>query len=379
MKPPSRESGTATAREQVSRVLIAEDDPRIARLLQTMLEADGYHVSVVGNGEEAIAAVAEEPPDIVLTDVAMPRMDGIEVCQRLKSDERTRLIPVVMITALTDLHDRLRGIEAGADDYLGKPFNRPEVSARVRSLLHVKRLNDELDRAEDVIYTLARAIEAKDRYTEGHTERVARFSTALGEWLGHPVTEIEVLRQGGVLHDVGKIGVPDAILNKPGQLTRAEFEVIKCHPVRGWEICRGLRSLKQMLPIIRWHHERLDGSGYPDGLGGEEIPTIARIAAVTDVFDALTTRRSYKPPFPLEDCFRILREEADRGWWDKDITEGFIDLIQAKGVGVRPDNWRHDKRMAGSAAASKNSSESERPEHVPATGFAEDRGKQSSS
>lgn len=321
---------------QPIRVLVVEDNGRSQQLLKELLTNEGYEVTVASDGEEALARIGEKAPDCMLCDLVMPKMDGYEVVRRLKSTEETRLIPVIVITGLADLSHKLTAIEAGADDFLTKPFNALEVTARVRSLVKMKRLNDALESASNVVFALAAAIEAKDNYTQGHGNRVAIYAVQLAEHVGCTCDEVEAVRKGGVLHDVGKIGCPDAILNKPGPLTPDEFEVVKRHPTHGWEICRHLKSVNDALPCIRSHHEKLDGSGYPDKLGGDQIPRPVRIMSIADVYDALASARSYKPAFTPDTCFRILREEADRGWWDKDLVQAFIDCMRTKGLDKKP-------------------------------------------
>jgi putative two-component system response regulator len=251
----------------------------------------------------------------------------------LKSDGRTILIPVVLITSLQATEERITGIEAGADDFLSKPFNRQELLTRVRSLLKLKRHTDELENAETVLFTLALSVEAKDPYTNGHCDRLARYSVALGRKLGLDEEYLKALHRGGILHDVGKIGIPDAILLKPGQLTSEERLVIQEHPAIGERICAPLKSLRLVLPIIRHHHERFDGSGYPDRLAGEAIPLMARVLQVVDLFDAFTTQRPYKPAYKLDHAFALMREETARGWWDARLVETFIALVESEWQG----------------------------------------------
>jgi putative two-component system response regulator len=281
---------------------------------------------VAYDGKSALKKVEEQTPDLILLDVMMPGMDGFEVCSRLKSDPETMLIPIVMVTALSEKSDRIRGIEAGVDDFLTKPYDRQELQARVKSLLRVKHYTDELERAEAVISSLALSVEAKDSYTEDHCNRLSEYSVVLGKRFDLPHEQLRALKLGGALHDVGKIGIPDAILHKNGKLTEDEFKIIQEHPVIGYNICKPLRSLRLVLPIIRHHHERFDGSGYPDGLKGEEIPITARILTVVDVYDALRTERPYKPAFEREKALAILDEETGRGWYDPQVIEKFAEL-----------------------------------------------------
>lgn len=309
-----------------TRVLVVDDIAGNVNLLRALLERDGYAVSTARSGLEALEAVAALPPDLVVLDVMMPGIDGFETCRRLKALPGMRLIPVVLVTALYESDDRIRGIEAGADDFLSKPLNPHELSARVRSLLRIKKYTDDLDSAESVILSLALTIEARDPSTEGHCQRLAAYASALGGALGLGPEEIEALGRGGVLHDIGKIGVPDAVLLKPGPLTDEERRLMRTHTVIGDRLCGQLRLLERVRPIVRWHHERLDGSGYPDGLCGDAIPLVAQIVSVVDVFDALTTWRPYRQPLSPQDAWEALRSEAARGWRRADLVETFIAL-----------------------------------------------------
>jgi putative two-component system response regulator len=261
-------------------------------------------------------------------DVMMPHMDGFEACRAIKEDRSTRLIPVVLVTSLDDTTSRMRGIEAGADDFITKPFNAPELRARVRSLLRIKGYTDELDSAESVIVSLALTIEARDSTTDGHCQRLAQYAFALGRTLGLDEDDLSALARGGYLHDVGKIGIPDAVLLKRGPLTPDEYALIKQHTVVGERLCGELRSLRTVRPIVRHHHERLDGSGYPDGLCGDAIPLLAQIMGVVDVFDALTTDRPYRAALPVASAVAELRSEVARGWRRAGLVETFLDQIE---------------------------------------------------
>ena len=212
------------------------------------------------DGEMALAEFKRVLPDLLLLDVDMPKVRGTEVCRRIKSNQETRLIPVVLITALTATQDRLIGIEAGADDFLSKPVSREQLMARVRSLLRLKAFTDDLERAEDVLFALARSIEGKDPYTQGHCERLAEYSASLGERMGLGAEEIRALRRAGIVHDIGKVAVPDSFLLKPSRLSRSEEAILRLHPVVGERICASLKSFQLVLPMIRHHHEKMDGS-----------------------------------------------------------------------------------------------------------------------
>jgi putative two-component system response regulator len=297
-------------------VLVVDDDPLNVEMLCAYLEEEGYRTVSATSGREAIQLAHVTAPDVIMLDVMMPNLNGFEVCAQLKSSPETKFIPVILVTALSAREDRVRGIKAGADDFLSKPVDRDELSARTRSLARLKRSIDELESAEQVIQTLAKAIEARDGYTEQHTERVTRRAVALGERLNLPEQSLRVLFHGGMLHDVGKIGIPEAILGWAGRLGEEQFAVMKTHPVIGVDICRPLRStlVQAALPIIRHHHERIDGYGYPDGLIGEDIPLLARIVAIADAYDAMTSNRSYRKAMSGEQARAILRAGAGSQW-----------------------------------------------------------------
>jgi putative two-component system response regulator len=306
-----------------------------ARLLERQLLGDGHRVLFARDGEEALAVVSRDHPDLVLLDVMMPTLDGFETCRRLKSDPATRLVPVVLVTALHESSDRVRGLEVGADDFISKPVNAAELTARVRSLLRIKRYTDELDSAESVIVSLALTIEARDASTEGHCQRLARYAVRLGRLLGLDDDNLSALARGGFLHDIGKVGIPDAVLMKPGRLTPEEFEVMRQHTVIGDRLCGELRSLRRVRPIVRHHHERLDGSGYPDGLRGGAVPLLAQIMGVVDVFDALTTERPYRQPMTVAAACEELTREARVGWRDRAMVDAFVSAAAEMGASAR--------------------------------------------
>jgi len=315
-------------------ILVVDDQAPNRELLDELLTAQGFKVIAVPDGAAAFLELTRTQVDLVLMDVMMPNLSGFEICDKMKNSPETCLIPVVLITALSEKEDRIEGIKAGADDFLTRPVDRTELLARVRSLLRLKQRTDELERAEAVLFTLARSIEAKDPYTHGHCERLSEGSTRLGAHLGLAEDEITALRRAGVVHDIGKVAVPDAILLKPGKLTEEEWKLMREHSVVGERICAPLKSFRLVLPIIRHHHEKLDGSGYPDGLRGDTIPMTARILQIVDVFDALTTKRPYKRAFSIADAFQTMREEVDKGWWDRHIFDEFEQLIKSGAVNL---------------------------------------------
>jgi putative two-component system response regulator len=318
------------ARRRVPRILVVDDHPSITGLMSQLLTLRGYDVVTASDAEEAGAEVRRLAPDLILSDVKMPGKSGYEFCRELKSDPVTRLIPFVLITGLTDSTDKLRGIEAGADDFLNKPVLAEELTARVKSLLRVKEFTDELETADSVLCTLGLIVEGRDPYTEGHCERLAARAADLGRHLGLDEDSIVALRRGGFLHDLGKIAVPDDILKKGSDLTLQEWAIMKQHPVTGENICKPLKSLRLVLPIIRHHHEHADGSGYPDGLGAGEIPLLPRVLQVVDVYDALRTARPYKPALSHDDAAQTMRDEARQGLWDAGLVNEFFSMLVEK-------------------------------------------------
>lgn len=315
-----------------SRVLVADDTESVRMLFRRLLVADGHDVTVVPDGAAALDSVHRDQPDVILLDVAMPTLDGLEVCRRLKADPATRLTPVVLVTGQTDLSDRIRGLEAGADEFLSKPVHPHELRARVRSLTRMKHLIDALDSAEAAFMTLALTIEARDPLTNGHCERLARHAVRVGRALALPDDDIEALHRGGYLHDVGKVGVPDAVLLKAGPLTEPEFDLMKRHPEIGDTLCAPLQSLRRVRPIVRFHHERMDGSGYPERLRGDEIPLLAQIVGIVDVYDALTSQRPYRPALPAQEAVRHLLRETDQGRFARRLVEAFLDTVSFEPV-----------------------------------------------
>jgi cyclic di-GMP phosphodiesterase len=315
------------------RILVVDDQPSIAGLMSQLLSMRGYDVVTAANAEQAEAEVTRQVPDLILSDVIMPGKSGYELCREFKDNPATRLIPFVLITGLSDSGDKLRGIEAGADDFLNKPVLAEELIARVKSLLRLKEFTDELETVDSVLCTLGLIVEGRDPYTEGHCERLAINAADLGRHLGLDQDSIIALRRGGYLHDLGKIAVPDEILKKGSNLSAEEWEIMKLHPVTGENICKPLKSLRLVLPIIRHHHEHSDGSGYPDALGKAEIPVLPRILQVVDVYDALRTARPYKPALSHEHAAQTMREESRRGLWDAElVTEYFFMLERQRSV-----------------------------------------------
>ena len=314
------------------RILVVDDDPTVGAALEHILKHEGYQVSRARDGRGALAVVGDRPPDLILLDLNMPQVGGYEVCQRIKGDPATSLLPIVILTGESEFDARMQAWEAGADDFLTKPFQVVEVLARCRSLLRNKQLVDELDSAQSVLFAFARTLEAKSRFTQGHSERVTAHALALADRVGLSASEKELLRRGSLLHDIGKISTPDSILDKPARLTPDEYAIVKQHPAEGVRMVESLRSIRDVIPFIRWHHERMDGGGYPDGLFGGSIPLAVRVLSVADVFDALVTERPYRPALAPEECYRIMRAEAAGGGLDPKLVDQFCGSVPVPAI-----------------------------------------------
>jgi putative two-component system response regulator len=315
---------------KAGKVLVVDDYEPNLRGLGRLLERADYTVLTATNGRDALAIVERERPDLVLLDVLMPGISGLDVCAEVKRNVDTRLTPVVLISGGQERQMRLAGLDAGADDFLNKPVDPEELQTRVRSLMRIKRLTDDLDSAESLFLTLGRIIEARDPCTEGHCDRLSDYATTLGRHLQLDQADVDALYRGAFLHDVGKIAIPDRVLLKRGRLTEKEYDLMKQHPAIGDDLCRTVRSFEAVRPIVRHHHERLDGGGYPDGLAGDRIPLLAQIVSVVDVFDALTTDRPYRKALPTATAYRMMRDDARGGWCREDLVALFIDLHRAR-------------------------------------------------
>lgn len=309
------------------KILVVDDHPASRMTAVAILAVEGYEVLEADSGRKALELMTQSQPDLILLDVMMPQMDGFEVCRQLKQDEQTRLIPIVFITALNDRQARIRGIEAGGDDFLTKPFDRLELAARVKSLVRQKRLNDDLDHAAQVLFSIARAVESRDPNTGDHCERLVTLSEAFGTYLNLTRTQRRDLLWGSYLHDIGKVGIPDAVLLKTGKLTPQEWEIMRQHVLIGEKICQPLRTMQGVIPIIMHHHERWDGSGYPYQLAGDEIPYLAQVFQMIDIYDALTSERPYKRALTKEEALKVLMAETERGWRNPQLIQQFVDFI----------------------------------------------------
>jgi len=345
---------TAGGAKQPSTILIVDGDDISRRVLRGVLKAAPYRLLEACRPSEALAILEREDVDLIIIDLVMPEIDGAELCRRIKANRRTQLVPILMITDVGGSHHEVQAIAAGADEFLTRPLQPSVVRTRIRAMLRQKETIDSLEEAETILFALAQAVEARDKYTSGHCQRLSQYSVLLGQALGLPEDQLLALHRGGYLHDIGKVAVPDAILFKEGSLSRQEWEVMQSHTVVGEEICRPMKTFAPVLPIIRHHHERWDGSGYPDGLAGEDIPLLARILQIADIYDALTSARPYKPAHTPEKAFQIMEEEARRGWRDVELLSLFRQIFpHGPEPGPHPDlpDWTVGSAMSRSLEA----------------------------
>jgi putative two-component system response regulator len=319
------------------KVLIADDNHFYRCALEATLKEWGYEVTAVADGEAAWDVLrAESAPKIAILDWMMPKLDGVEVCRRLRAMPRHEPTYLIILTSRDGKANAVKALESGADDYVTKPFDRGELAARLR----VGKRIVTMQTSETVVYAFAQAVDGKSPYTRGHSERVKRYALALAARLGLSAADQDVLRRGATIHDIGKIAVPDAVLNKAGPLTPEELALIREHPVQGVRIIEPLQSIADTVPLVRWHHERMDGTGYPDRLPGEKIPFLVRVLAVADVYDALNSDRPYRAALPPDVCLAILRKDAVGGGLDPELVEEFCaipaDELHGIGSGVLP-------------------------------------------
>lgn len=317
-----------TRQEAPYRILIVDDEDAHRRLEKDILDSPEFEVSEAENGEQALELLLQDSFDVVLLDKRMPGIDGDEVCRRIRQDLNQTLLPVLMVTASNGREELLASMKAGASDFIRKPYNPLELLARTRNFAHSKRITDQLDSTESLLYTLARMVEARDEGTGDHCSRLSHRATLFGQTLHLSAEQIIALQKGGVLHDIGKLGIPDSILLKQAPLDEDEWQLMRQHTVIGAELLGGLRTMQDVLPIVRNHHERWDGGGYPDGLAGESIPYITRVFQLVDIHDALAFQRPYKPALSHEQIIRIFEEELEKGWRDPVLTNHFLDILR---------------------------------------------------
>ena len=310
-------------------ILVVDDVPSNLELMEAVFTREGFKVYTALGATVAIDMFTQHPIDLAVLDVMMPGIDGFELCSRLKDISGKRFFPVILLTALNDKKSKLRGIESGADDFMSKPFDTAELIMKIKSLLKVKSLNDELDHSENIIMTLAVAMEARDPYTKGHSSRVSKLSADFVLYLGLSEKDRQEMQKAGILHDIGKICLSESLLRKPGPLTKEEVEMIKTHTILGEDLCRPLVSMKNILPAIRHHHERWDGMGFPDGLAGEDIPLMARILSIVDAFDAMVSVRPYRDRRSVKETIETMLDEQFSGQWDSELLSYFIDMVSS--------------------------------------------------
>jgi putative two-component system response regulator len=314
--------------ERQPAILILDDLDINRRLLKAMLKTAPYKVLEAKRASEALQILERETVDLLILDLMMPEMSGLEFCQRIKASRRTQLVPILMLTSVQGIENEIAGISSGADEFLTKPLHPEVVRTRIRAMLRNKAAIDSLEEAETILFALAQAVEKRDKYTGDHCDRLARYSVTLGTAMGLPRPQLVALHRGGYMHDIGKVCVPDAILFKKGPLTEEEWVVMRSHTTKGEEICKPMKTLAPVWPIIRNHHERWDGSGYPDGMKGEEIPLLARVLQIADIYDALTTARPYKPALSSEEALQIMDDEVRRGWRDPELVPLFAQCVE---------------------------------------------------
>ena len=324
-----------------STILIVDDEYSGRETLQSILEGEGYNLIMAENGPQAINQAKSILPDVILLDVMMPGMTGFEVCEKIRNDPQVAEIPIIILTALDDRDSLLRGLKAGADDFISKPFDRFELRARLIGITRLNRYQKLLQERENLrtankrlsdayeatIEGWSHAMDLRDRETEGHSRRVTELSIKLAQAMGMSEEEILHLRHGALLHDMGKIGIPDSILHKPDDLTEQEWAIMRQHPRFAFEMLNSIEYLRDALEIPYFHHEKWDGTGYPQGLKGEQIPIAARIFAVADVWDALTSDRPYRPAWSREAALNYIQEQSGMHF-DPQVVEQFFKVIQ---------------------------------------------------
>lgn len=311
-----------------SSILVVDDQAFNLEVMEGLLYREGYKVLTASDAEEALKVIQREHVDLAILDVMMPGMNGFELCRRLKTMFQKRFFPIILVTALAELDDKITGLKAGADDFLTKPFHSIELVTKIRSLLRLQKLQGELDRFEDVMLTLAIIIEAKAPYTKGHSERVGRLAMEFASHLGMPPDECDLLFKAGVLHDIGKAAIGDHVLLKTENLSEEEVKLFNDHTCIGETICRPLLSARPVLPVIRNHHERWDGKGFPDGLKGEEIPYYARIVSIANSFDAVVSTRPCPPHISIEEAVGRMEQETASGQWDPGLLKSFGEMMK---------------------------------------------------
>jgi putative two-component system response regulator len=309
--------------------LVVDDDPGQLELqVEILREIPSSVLLTARSGEEALAVMRQHELDLLLLDKRLPDIDGDDLLHIIREEQGNHLLPIIMVTGMGDSENLRNSLSLGANDYIKKPFNTVELLSRAKAALEKKQLVDQLDNAESVLFTLAKMVEARDPNTGEHCNRLVKTSLLLGRAVGLEEWELNALKKGAILHDIGKIGIPDSILLKPGPLTEGEWRIMRRHAEIGAELCAQLNSIRDAVPIIRHHHERWDGSGYPDKLRGNEIPRVARIFQCADIYDALRYKRAYSDPLSVEEIIGIFQQELDRGWRDPVIGSLLLEMLR---------------------------------------------------
>jgi putative two-component system response regulator len=308
-------------------ILVVDDVRSNLELMEAVFEKEGFKVFTALGSDSAMDIFSRYPVDLAVLDVMMPGVDGFELCSRLKEISGKRFFPIILLTALNDRQSKIKGIVSGADDFISKPFDTYELIMKIKSLLKLKTLNEELDHSESIILTLAVAMEARDPYTKGHSTRVSGLSADFVSFLGLSEKDEKEMKKAGILHDIGKICLSESLLRKPGPLTKEEVEMFKKHTVLGEELCQPLVSMRKILPAIRNHHERWDGTGFPDGLAGKDIPIMARILSIVDTFDAMVSVRPYRDRRSTKVALETMKAEQYSGQWDSELLGYFLDMV----------------------------------------------------
>ena len=326
------------------RVLVVDDMDTNRQLIINSLQPSRYVVAEAIDGKGALDMLACQQFDVVVLDVMLPDMDGFEICRTIRCNPDWHLLPVIMLTVLDSPDSLVRGMEAGATDYISKSFNSVELTAKVAAAAEKKRTTDRLDDTESVLFALARMVEAKDETTGNHCDRLSYMAMVFGQELGLDYDDLDALRRGGILHDIGKLGIPDSILFKQGTLDADEWRLMRQHSEIGASLCSPLRTMRKTRDIIRHHHERWDGSGYPYGLKGEEIPLLARIFQIVDVYDALASERPYKTAWPPQKVIAVMEEETGKGLWDPELMARFMDIVRSRPeLFIKPEEVETDR------------------------------------
>ena len=319
---------TCLFEEKMPSILVVDDVPSNLELIEAIFLKEGFKVHTALEADSAVEMFSRRHIDLAVLDVMMPGTDGFELCAKLKNIAGNHFFPVILLTALTDRKSRIKGLESGADDFISKPFDAAELIIKIKSLLKLKSLQEELDHSENIILTLAVAMEARDPYTKGHSSRVSKLSADFVSYLGLSAREIEEMKKAGILHDIGKICLSSSVLRKPGPLTQEESDMVKKHTVLGEEICKPLISMRKILPAIRNHHERWDGTGFPDGLTGNDIPLMARILSIIDTFDAMVSVRPYRDRRSSAIALDNMEAEQFDGQWDPELLKYFLSMMR---------------------------------------------------